>query len=768
MTQQIIKDRILNLYQEKQNAGELPSSQQLDGYYRLFRQKFGPEVLASLDGEVLLNLMHDFGTRDSLVYWLEFKNDSEFPAIFGSIAGGSALKYGIFRRKETGTWTTGSPQKQIEIPVEQAIEIARRHRDQLIRGVSVIQSMPDSTDDATYLRLQEDLDREAPDVQNTAWGHKYFNLLCPTKLDDYHVANFQRFHLIKLLQAPPDRDGRYVCAGRFVALAKDLEIPINSLTTLLNEVNGRPYSYWRIGTRGGENNESFWDEMQRENVVSLGWEKLGNLSWLDYSQESKDKLRSQLQEQYYPNLAVAGQTTSKILSFVTVIREGDIVLAADGVRIFGVGRVIGGYEFQSGSEFPHRRPVEWLSLDKWQLPEEKEGLRFAVYFLRQPKNLIAIEEKLLDPKNPVPGKDTGRTNFKDSPRPVIRLEGIPGRIQNVLERKQQIILYGPPGTGKTYWAMRTANNLASHTIYGKPYIELSEAEKQMILGQTGQANGLVRRCTFHPAYGYEDFIEGYRPVSTNGQLAFEKRSGIFKAMCEAAQKDPGRPYYLIIDEINRGDIPRIFGELLTLLEKDKRGQLILLPLSGDLFQVPDNVYLIGTMNTADRSIALLDTALRRRFGFLELLPDARLLDISIEGLPLGPWLDALNERIRAHIGRDARNLQVGHAYFLEGEKPISDKARFIRVLREDILPLLEEYCYEDYDTLEEILGGRLIDLKNQQFNEDLLAPERWDQLLEALLAMTPELMTSSQVLKTQLNEPDAQITEEETADGEAG
>ena len=145
-----------------------------------------------------------------------------------------------------------------------------------------------------------------------------------------------------------------------------------------------------------------------------------------------------------------------------------------------------------------------------------------------------------------------------------------------------------------------------------------------------------------------------------------------------------------------------------------------------------------------------------------------MLDISIEGLPLGPWLDALNERIRAHIGRDARNLQVGHAYFLEGEKPISDKARFIRVLREDILPLLEEYCYEDYDTLAEILGSRLIDLKNQRFNEDLLAPERWDQLLEALLAMTPELMTSSQVLKTQLNEPDAQITEEETADGEAG
>ena len=195
---------------------------------------------------------------------------------------------------------------------------------------------------------------------------------------------------------------------------------------------------------------------------------------------------------------------------------------------------------------------------------------------------------------------------------------------------------------------------------------------------------------------------------------------------------------------------------------------MLLPISGDLFQVPDNVFLIGTMNTADRSIALLDTALRRRFGFLELMPDPRLLNVSIEGLPLGPWLEALNERIRVHIGRDARNLQIGHAYFLEVEKPVNRKARFIRIVREDILPLLEEYCYEDYETLGDILGDRLIDLKNQRFNEDILVPERWDQLLEALLAMTPELITWSQMLKTEESEPDEQMVEEETADGEAG
>ncbi len=767
MTQEIIKNQILALYQEKQASGELPSNEQLESYYRLFRQKFGPEVLRSLDGEALLNLMHDFGTRESLVYWLEFKNDDEFPAIFGSIAGGTALKYGVFRRKETDTWVTGSPQHQNEITLEQAIEIARSHRDQLIRGISIIQSLPDSTDDSIYRKLQEDLTREAPDVENTAWGHKYFHMVCPTKIDDYHVANFQRFHLIKLLQLPPEGEGRYICAGRFAAQARDLNIPINSLSTLLNQLHGRPYSYWRINTNGENGRENLWKHMQQENIIAIGWEKLGDLSWLEYRQESKTKLRALLSEQYSEDDVAIGRGTTNVFNFAAAISEGDLVLTMEGDRILGVGRVVGGYQYKPNTIAPHQRPVKWFSFDPWQLPVA-EGQNNPVYFIRQWQNMIAAEEKVL-------GKDAIITSIPRDPtikKTTPRLDGISGRIQSVLDRKRQIILYGPPGTGKTYWAMRAANDLASYMLFGKPYSELSSAEKDSVLGKNGQASGLVRRCTFHPAYGYEDFIEGYRPVSTNGQLAFEKRSGIFKTLCEDAQKDPAKSYYLIIDEINRGDIPRIFGELLTLLEKDKRGQPVLLPLSGSLFQVPENVFIIGTMNTADRSIALLDTALRRRFGFVELMPDSQLLDISIEGLPLGPWLDALNERIRAHIGRDARNLQIGHAYFLEGDKPINDKGRFIRILREDILPLLEEYCYEDYDTLGSILGSRLIDLKGQHFNEELLTLERWDQLLEALLAMDPDLMTSSKVLKTQQSDTTDQMPDEsgedESINGDGG
>ena len=193
------------------------SQTQLQGYYRLFRERFGPEVLRNLDGEALLETLHDHSNRDSLVYWLEFKNDAEFPAAFGSIGGGSALKFGIYRRKETGAWMSGSPQAQRELALPEAVAIARRHRKQLLAGVDLLAQFPVNATDDDYARLQQEMERIAPDINDTAWGHKYFSLLFPDRLDDYHNANYQRFHLIKLLQIPPAAGlcfSRTLCAPR--------------------------------------------------------------------------------------------------------------------------------------------------------------------------------------------------------------------------------------------------------------------------------------------------------------------------------------------------------------------------------------------------------------------------------------------------------------------------------------------------------------------------------------------------------------------------
>jgi len=248
-------------------------------------------------------------------------------------------------------------------------------------------------------------------------------------------------------------------------------------------------------------------------------------------------------------------------------------------------------------------------------------------------------------------------------------------------------------------------------------------------------------------------------------MHFALQNGVFKQLCEDAARTPERNFYLIIDEINRGDIPRIFGELLTLIEKNKRGKSAILPLSGTRFAVPPNVFVIGTMNTADRSVALLDAALRRRFGFLELMPDVVVLaEASVRRLPLGAWLRELNRRILENIGRDARNLQIGHAYLLDGGKPVSDPTRFVRVIREDIIPLLEEYCYEDYRTLERILGTGLVDVTAQRIRQELFVSGKEDDLIKALLQPTPELSTS--VLPSEVDAAE-EADDEDSDDAEA-
>ncbi len=723
--------------------GELLSQARLQTYYDTFRRRFGPEVLRNLDGEALLTTMHEHGNRDSLVYWLEFKNDDEFPTLdFGSIAGGSALKFGIYRRAETGAWMTGHPSGQQELSLDKAVEVARRHREQLLAGVELLERLPRGGSDAQYASLQNELTNLAPDVSDTAWGHKYFSLLYPDKLDDYHNATYQRFHLIKLLQVPPPGDGRYLCAGRFIDIANELGFSVNNLTSILNELDPAPYRYWRVGTSNDEVARNRWGLMRDGNCVAVGWPALGDLSAIQYSREGKEQVRKLLEQHYQNAPQTIGRLAQQVFNFVAVVAQNDLVLASDGATVLGVGKVAGPYAYDPSSDFPHHRPVEWLSLEEWKEPQ-LEGLRTTLYEMKQYPNLVEVERRVLYPVVP-PVPPLAPHPPKTGPVPKIPvLSGVPGRVQSVLDRKRQVILYGPPGTGKTFWAKRTALDLAAYAAFGLPFDQVSKDQEAIVLGERGSDGALVRVCTFHPAYGYEDFIEGYRPTETNGQLAFERRAGIFKKLCDDARSRPEYRFFLIVDEINRGDIPRIFGELLTILERDKRGQAVLLPLSGEPFSVPDNVYVIGTMNTADRSIALLDTALRRRFGFVELMPDkAALGAVVIEGVPLGPWLDALNQRIREHIGRDARNLQIGHAYLIDGGKPINDFARLARVLQDDIVPLLEEYCYEDYDTLEKILGRALVDAASQRIKHELFEPARQAELAAALLSLRPDLATS--------------------------
>jgi 5-methylcytosine-specific restriction protein B len=297
--------------------------------------------------------------------------------------------------------------------------------------------------------------------------------------------------------------------------------------------------------------------------------------------------------------------------------------------------------------------------------------------------------------------------------------------------------------GITYEELQTdpvlsSSEPAKHRCQGTLFA-LSDVEADRLLGllverdpslagTTGTAVQRLTRLTFHPSYTYEDFVEGFRPRATGtGQLDLVLTDGEFKRVCAAAAAAPEEQFVVLIDEINRGNIPKILGELITLLEKDKRGLTVRLPQSGDDFCVPPNVTVIGTMNTADRSIQLLDTALRRRFAFVELMPDAEVLSGTTAGsLELDMFLDSLNSRIRDMVGRER---QVGHALFFADSRPVDSAEEFAGVFRHELLPLLQEYLYEDYTALSELLGDKVIDVEAQRLGDVADDP---DELCAAL------------------------------------
>jgi len=246
-----------------------------------------------------------------------------------------------------------------------------------------------------------------------------------------------------------------------------------------------------------------------------------------------------------------------------------------------------------------------------------------------------------------------------------------------------LILYGPPGTGKTYRLM-------------------NEYFPKFTIGEKKNYSFV----TFHQSYGYEEFIEGLRPTVKDGHITYSVVDGIFKEIAVKAAADPTNNYAIFIDEINRGNISKIFGELLTLIEHDKRtspdnstGFPVLLPYSKNLFSVPKNLYVIGTMNTADRSIALLDTALRRRFHFEELMPIYHIpeIDRDVDGVHLGKLLRTINDRIEYLYDREH---VIGHAYLTD----VQSLKDLCLVFRQKIIPLLQEYFFEDWDKTCQVLN----------------------------------------------------------------
>lgn len=410
-----------------------------------------------------------------------------------------------------------------------------------------------------------------------------------------------------------------------------------------------------------------------EGFVSLPASYLGSLRPGSSLAEVKEAVEAGYMHQDYGQRKAL---TSEYYSFLSVMKPGDLVATLDAGQLH-VGVIDGGAEYVDGVDGDRlRRQTHWQA----EIPSSETSSSLSSLLDRQ-GSLVDITEGLSDLRSIAEEGSPARESDA-----VIRLPSADsslaetlfmsqGELQemiDLLEARKQIVFYGPPGTGKTF----VAKALARH-----------------IVGPDDSSH--MQLVQFHPSYSYEDFFEGYRPIETSiGQASFALQPGPLARIAAAAREDKDHPYVLVIDEMNRANLAKVFGELYFLLEYRKESmQLQYRP--DEAFRLPENLYIIGTMNTADRSIALLDAAMRRRFSFLELHPDEE----PVRGV-LDQWLEKGNhsrERslllgaLNAAIEDQDRDLRIGPSYLMRDEA--AAEAGLERVWKYDIMPLLEEHYY---------------------------------------------------------------------------
>lgn len=440
-------------------------------------------------------------------------------------------------------------------------------------------------------------------------------------------------------------------AARDVLFRDGLDLPPSP-----PDVEGDDVRAWKVSPGDGA---WPWDEAREGGFIGVGWEDLGDLSGVD---EAEFRRR---QSDVAERFGWTTRATNQVWRFATEIRVGDRIVANRGTtEVLGVGTVTGPYFYAAGERHAHRLPVRWDDT----APKRVRFGHWRQTLLSVPQ---ADFQEIVGPR-PARGGLAPEYPLASCAEETGIAEAELARWVRAVERKGQAVFYGPPGTGKTYVAERIARHLV------------------------GGGDGFVETVQFHPAYGYEDFVEGIRPRTEDGQLQYPLEPGRLLQFCAEAEGREGR-CVLVVDEINRANLSRVFGELMYLMEYRDRGVTL---ASGQPFSIPANVRILGTMNTADRSIALVDHALRRRFAFVRLWPDFDVLRgyhrARGTGFPVGALvgvLEALNEQI------GDPHYAVGISYFLDealGER-VED------VWRMEIEPYLEEYFFDRPESVEPFL-----------------------------------------------------------------
>ena len=455
------------------------------------------------------------------------------------------------------------------------------------------------------------------------------------------------------------------CAWKSSQVGKTEEPPTKTVDSNVKETD-----YW-IYSPG--DNACMWDEFYKNGIMGIGWDEVTNLKDFASKEEIKEFMKKVYDASYsYKNNAHC------LWQFANEIKVGDVVFVKKGMhKIIGRGIVTSDYIYDSSrNTYKHIRKVDWQNNGEWEHPGQavmKTLTNISAYtdYVQKLLDLFAEDtpEEVSEQKEikyPPYSKD-------DFLNEVYMDEDTYNTLTELLEAKYNVILQGAPGVGKTFAAKRLAYS---------------------IMGQKDTSR--VAMVQFHQSYSYEDFIQGYRP----SKEGFELENGAFYKFCKEAEEDNERPYFFIIDEINRGNLSKILGELMMLIEKDKRGEKIKLLYSNEWFTVPQNVRIIGMMNTADRSLALMDYALRRRFAFFDFAPA-----FSSEGFKNylaeknSPKLESLItvvESLNNTISSDESlgdGFRIGHSYFCTDDEITDEWLK--SVVEYEVIPLIKEYWFDE-------------------------------------------------------------------------
>lgn len=427
--------------------------------------------------------------------------------------------------------------------------------------------------------------------------------------------------------------------------------------------------YWLYSPGEGA---GIWNECCEKGIMAIGWDEIGDLNQYATKGEMKDAMKERINpEQTYTMAAHA------TWQFANEIKTGDIVFAKKGrSTVIGRGIVISDYEFDdTRDDNKNVRKVNWTHKGEWPHPGQaamKTLTDITPYtdYVEQLKALFESED-IDDPEAEVVSyQPYSKEKFLSE---VYMDETGYDILAGLVRNKKNVILQGAPGVGKTYAAKRLA-----YSIMG-----VKDPNRVMMV-------------QFHQSYSYEDFIMGFRP----SEKGFELKRGAFYNFCKTAEIDNENEYFFIIDEINRGNLSKIFGELFMLIERDKRGIELQLLYSDEKFSVPDNVYIIGMMNTADRSLAMLDYALRRRFAFYEMKPGFgsdgfRKYRIGLNKPKFDNLIHCVEQLNSAIAGDESlgEGFCIGHSYFCNLTE--ANDQELSSIVEYELIPLLKEYWFDE-------------------------------------------------------------------------